>query len=411
MSDSAAHLVDEVLPKVPVRQWVCSFPPYRGLRYAMGYDRELCSDILRAFVDSLRRSLRWRAKKKLGLRSVEDAKFGALTFIQRADSSLRLNPHFHTLALDGVYVEDEAGELHFHALGDPTPEDIAQVAAWTHARIERVLERHGRSLDGDHDAPDVLAQEQLALAMVYGACAGDRQLLGDAPGQRTRKVIVPVRELAKPKSNEGVAEVAGVNIHASAAIDGRDRRRLERLCRYVARPPISHKRLQVTSDGRVKYGFRPESRARWDLRGVAGPARLPRPSRRPDPAAELPYSASSKACSRPTPKTALHVVPGPALEPPEPAQLRLAFDGEANELERSPGAKRSSRHPWADLMQRVFAHEVLVCQRCRGDMRLVEVINDSDDIARVLAEAGLGPRPPPRPRPTPPGQLSLDFAA
>ena len=61
-------------------------------------------------------------------------------------------------------------------------------------------------------------------------------------------------------------------------------------------------------------------------------------------------------------------------------------------------------------MQRVFAHEVLVCQRCKGDMRLVEVINDSDEIARALAEAGLGPRPPPRPRPTPPGQLLLDFA-
>ncbi len=104
-------------------------------------------------------------------------------------------------------------------------------------------------------------------------------------------------------------------------------------------------------------------------------------------------------------------MPGPTPEPPEPVQLRLAFDGEANELELEPGTKRSSRHPWADLMQRVFAHEVLVCQGCKGPMRLVKIINDSDEIARVLAEAGLGPRPPPRPRPTPPGQLLLDFAA
>jgi hypothetical protein len=37
MSDVAAHLVDEMLPKVPVRLWVCSLP-WR-LRYAMGYDR------------------------------------------------------------------------------------------------------------------------------------------------------------------------------------------------------------------------------------------------------------------------------------------------------------------------------------------------------------------------------------
>ena len=33
MFDIAAHLVDEVLPKVPIRQWVCSLP-WR-LRYAM----------------------------------------------------------------------------------------------------------------------------------------------------------------------------------------------------------------------------------------------------------------------------------------------------------------------------------------------------------------------------------------
>lgn len=61
---------------------------------------------------------------------------GLVTIVQRGDS-LRLTPHFHTLALDGVYVKDEAGELHFRALGDPTPEDIAQVAAWITAPLYR----------------------------------------------------------------------------------------------------------------------------------------------------------------------------------------------------------------------------------------------------------------------------------
>ncbi len=65
--------------------------------------------------------------------------------------------HYHTLVLGGVYVKDEAGELHLHDLGDPTPEEIAQVAAWTHARLVQVLERHGRSLDASDDAPDVHA--------------------------------------------------------------------------------------------------------------------------------------------------------------------------------------------------------------------------------------------------------------
>ena len=143
MSDIAAHLVDSVLPEVPIRQWVCSLP-WR-LRCALGYDRRLCADVLGAFTDALKRAHRWRAKRKFGLRSVRDAQMGALTFVQRADSALRLNVHFHTLALDGVYVRDDEGELHFRDLGEPTTEDVAQVATWTHASLLRVLRRHGRT--------------------------------------------------------------------------------------------------------------------------------------------------------------------------------------------------------------------------------------------------------------------------
>ena len=192
MSDIAAHLVDEVLPEAPVRQWVCS-PPWR-LRYAMSYDRRLCSDVLAAFVSSLRRSLRHRAKRELGLRLVMDAQIGAITFIQRADSSLRLNVHFHTLVLDGVYVRGATGELRFCKLTSPTAEHVAEVAHWTHERLADVLESHGRSLDELDDAPDELAQDQPALASCYGAAIGDRQLLGADPGQRTQKLRESVAE-------------------------------------------------------------------------------------------------------------------------------------------------------------------------------------------------------------------------
>ena len=105
----------------------------------MGYDPRLCTDVLRVFVGALKRSLRWRAKRQLGLRSVDDAHVGAVTFVQRSDSALRLNVHFHTLALDGVYVRSEAGALDFHRLGEPTRADVERVAAWTHAGLLRVL--------------------------------------------------------------------------------------------------------------------------------------------------------------------------------------------------------------------------------------------------------------------------------
>ena len=34
---------------------------------------------------------------------------------------------------------------------------------------------------------------------------------------------------------------------------------------------------------------------------------------------------------------------------------------------------RASRHPWAWLLRRVFAVEVLVCVHCAGKLRLVEI--------------------------------------
>ena len=60
--------------------------------------------------------------------------------IQRSDGALRVNPHFHTLALDGAYVRDAQGELIFHPLPAPSAEEVAEVAARTHAGIVRVLD-------------------------------------------------------------------------------------------------------------------------------------------------------------------------------------------------------------------------------------------------------------------------------
>ena len=103
------------------------------------------------------------------------------------------------------------------------------------------------------------------------------------------------------------------------------------------------------------------------------------------------------------------VVPGPNPKRAEPTQISLSFVGEPAALEGI--AKTPARHPWAWLLQRVFAVDFMTCPRCRGAMRLVKFANKPDEIARVLADLGLGARPPPRPRRAPAGQLELDFAA
>ena len=97
MADTAAFLVDRVLPRVPVRQWVLTLP-YR-MRYLCAYEPELCRGVRRIFVRAVFSHFRRRAREK----GVEGGRSGAVVFVQRFDSALRLNLHFHALFLDGVF--------------------------------------------------------------------------------------------------------------------------------------------------------------------------------------------------------------------------------------------------------------------------------------------------------------------
>ena len=93
MAESAANLVDHIIPHVPVRQWVLTLP--FPLRLRCAYDSALRTRILGAHIGGIFAEYRRRARA-LGIR---DAQCGSVTAIQRANSDLRLNPHAEYLAL------------------------------------------------------------------------------------------------------------------------------------------------------------------------------------------------------------------------------------------------------------------------------------------------------------------------
>jgi hypothetical protein len=89
---------------------------------------------------------------------------------------------------------------------------------------------------------------------------------------------------------------------------------------------------------------------------------------------------------------------------PASGQLPLGLgDDDDDDSPATESSARPRRIGWARLLARVFAFDVTVCRKCGGRMRVLDVVTDPDDIARLLH----GARAPPRPRPHPPGQVLL----
>ena len=93
MTDLAAQLTDRVLPHVPVRQWVLTFP--WTIRFLLAFDPELQKEVRRIFLSTI---LRWMEKRAERVGLVR-SKGGAVNLVQRFGSALNLNLHFHAVFL------------------------------------------------------------------------------------------------------------------------------------------------------------------------------------------------------------------------------------------------------------------------------------------------------------------------
>ena len=136
MAESAAHLVDEVLPFKPLRQWVLSFP--FPLRLLFAKDPHLTSQVLNLVLRAISNFL----IKKAGLKRKLGAKTGSVTFLQQFGGSLNLNIHFHILYMDGVWTFKQE-KAHFHSLSPPSQSELDNLLKTIAQRTVKLLEKRG----------------------------------------------------------------------------------------------------------------------------------------------------------------------------------------------------------------------------------------------------------------------------
>jgi len=334
MVETAAHLVDQVFPRLPVRQWVLAVP--KRLRYFLHDDAHLQGAVLRIFLDAVERCL---CAHSTGCGDA--ARSGAVAFIHRFGSSLNEHIHFHCCVIDGVFESAEAGDTDdapgvvFHAATGLDPEAIAAVQAQVRRRILRVFVRRG----------------------LIEKCDAEEMAGWDHGG--------------------------GFSVDAAVRIEGNDRAGLERLLRYCARPPFALEHLhQGDAEHLVYHCPKPRPDGPGDL--VLTPLELI------DRIAALvprlwPHRHRNSGVLAPNaPLRAAVTALAPAAVPPAPTSA--AHDAQ-------PCYRAAARYLWAMLLARIYEAFPLLCPICHAEMRIIAFINEAATVKKILDHIGEATQP------------------
>jgi hypothetical protein len=326
---------------------------------------------------------------------------------------LLLSPHFHLVALDGVFVEDAAHQLRFIEDGQPSKLDVAEIVSGVHARVHAELQRLGLE-EQDQDGEDPLASASPALAACYAGSVTRRSALGPHAGSAIARLgaqpSAPWVERDKP--HHGHYE--GFDLHADVAIGADDRQGLSQLLRYGARSAVAGDRLRLTQDGRVALTLK---RRHYDgtsqlvfepttfIERLA--ALVPRPHKNLTVYGGV-LAPNAKLRSQVVVYGSVQLTKAPvAATRPEEEVLDELPDSESGPAKPQPAVKRPrSNYTWAQLMLRTFAMDVLACQHCGGRLRLLGAVMSPKAVLAILVSLGLPTDAPElRPARAPPEQF------
>ena len=198
MAETAAHLVEHVIPRVPVRQRMLSLP--NACATSCSTIRRLqpwrCTSSYSAVEQPLRRCSPGASPH---------AGIGAVAFIQRFGALLNAHVHFHCIVLDGVFEADGEGGARFPEAMGVGAEAVAEAQTKVRRPLLRALAQRG------------LLEPEDAEAMSASAHAG------------------------------------GFSVDASVRIEAHDRAGLERLLRCCARPAFALERLHEIDAEHLVY--------------------------------------------------------------------------------------------------------------------------------------------------------------
>ncbi len=323
---------------------------------------------------------------------------GAVTLIQRFGSALNLNVHFHMIFVDGVYLVDGEHVPIFRHVPAPTGTELQSLVQRIAERVGRVLEKRGL-IERDIESAWLAANaEPGPLDDLVGHSITYRIAAGPRAGQKLFTLqTLPANEPEQQGDHRSAAEAGGFSLHAGIDIEPHQRAKLERLCRYVSRPPVAEDRLALTASGQVRYTLKTPYRD-----GTTHIVLEP-----------LDFIARLAAL---VPPPRMHLTRYHGVFAPH-SRLRAAITPahrgkgggkpQTQEGADKPATPRHVAMNWAQRLKRVFGIDIEACARCGGKLKVIASIEEPAVVAKILAhlekaasdrhqtELPLGARAPP----------------
>ena len=291
---------------------------------------------------------------------------------QRFGEGARCHWHIHALLPDGVFGV-AADPLPFHRVAAPTREELAALVVSLRKRLLRLLGRRG--LDPEQ-VDEQVAQGDLLAGWQAAALTG-RIIVGPRAGWQVCRIGGQPVAMA-PRGKGLCADADGVNLHAGVHVPAGQPQRLERLLRYLLRPPLIRERLSLLPDGRVML-------------------RLKRPYADGTEALVLsPHDLIARLCAL-IPPPRVHLIHYSGVFAPHAAFRRQVVpqkDAVADEDQRTasqavaPAERARTKVPrhrrlsWAELMRRTWGLDVLACP-CGGRLRLLGFVMTPTALASI----------------------------
>ena len=231
-----------------------------------------------------------------------------------------------------------------------------------------------------------------AIDHIHSSSITYRIALGKYKGQKalTLRTILKSQKL-KPF----LSQYSGFSLHAGVSCPAHDRKKQERLCRYISRPSLSEARLSLNTQGQVVYKLKTAYRN--------GTTHI----------VLSPLDFLSRLASL-VPRPRIHLIRFHGVFAPHFKYRSLVTPDHSDKTNKTSRteqkkAKKSYSIGWAKMLKRVFDIDIQICSKCGGQIKIIAAIQNQQVIKRILIHLGENSKVPELSSPRGPPEIEHDY--